>query len=131
MKGVVMALFGLFVAATTIRHAILGTVPVAEAMGAIGLLALVANLAVAALLYRYREGDAQALSVWLCTRNDCIVNLAVIAAGAGVWASGTPWPDIAIAAAIATLGLTSAARIIRRARGELRTPATAAGAAFG
>jgi len=73
------------------------------------------------LLYRYRQSDSQALSVWLCTRNDAFVNLAVIAAGAGVWASGTHWPDIAVAAVIAFLGLSSATRIIRQALGEMRS----------
>jgi Co/Zn/Cd efflux system component len=119
LKGSVMGLFGLWVAASTIHHAITATVPHAEMMGAIGLLALAANLGVAALLYRYRLADSQALSVWLCTRNDCVANLAVIIAGAGVWASGTPWPDIAVAAVIAGLGVSSAVRVIRQARGEL------------
>jgi Co/Zn/Cd efflux system component len=74
-----------------------------------------------ALLYRYRQSDSQALSVWLCTRNDALVNIAVIAAGAGVWASGTPWPDVAVAAVIACLALSSAVRIVRQALGELRS----------
>jgi Co/Zn/Cd efflux system component len=60
------------------------------------------------------------MSVWLCTRNDCIANIAVIAAGAGVWVSESPWPDIAVAATIASLGLSSAMRILRQARAELR-----------
>jgi Co/Zn/Cd efflux system component len=119
LKGGVMGLFGLWVAVSTIHHAITATVPHAEMMGAVGLLALAANLGVAALLYRYRLADSQALSVWLCTRNDCVANLAVIIAGAGVWASGTPWPDIAVAAVIAGLGVSSAVRVIRQARGEL------------
>ncbi len=120
LKGGVMGLFGLWVTAGTAAHAITATVPRAELMGAIGLLALAANLAVAGLLYRYRAADSQAMSVWLCTRNDCIANIAVIVAGAGVWASGTPWPDIAVAAVIAGLGLSSAMRVIRRACAELR-----------
>jgi Co/Zn/Cd efflux system component len=120
LKGGVMGLFGLWVAVSTIHHAITATVPHAEMMGAVGLLALAANLGVAGLLYRYRLADSQALSVWLCTRNDCVANLAVIVAGAGVWASGTPWPDIAVAAVIACLGASSAVRVIRQARGELR-----------
>jgi len=120
LKGGVMGLFGLWVAASTVSHAITATVPRAELMGAIGLLALAANLAVAGLLYRYRAADSQAMSVWLCTRNDCVANLAVMVAGAGVWASASPWPDIAVAATIAALGLSSAMRIIRQARVELR-----------
>ena len=120
LKGAVMGLFGLWVAASTISHALTATVPRAELMGAIGLLALAANLAVAGLLYRYRAADSQAMSVWLCTRNDCVANIAVIAAGAGVWVSGNPWPDIAVAAMIAGLGLSSAIRIIRQASAELR-----------
>jgi Co/Zn/Cd efflux system component len=120
LKGSVMGLFGLWVAASTVYHAITATVPRAEVMGAIGFLALVANLAVASLLYRYRSADSQAMSVWLCTRNDCIANIAVIIAGAGVWASATAWPDVAVAAIIAYLGLSSAVRVIRQARSELR-----------
>jgi len=76
-------------------------------MSTIGLLALTANLSISGLLYRHRQGDSQTMSVWLCTRNDCIVNIAVMIAGAGVWASQTPWPDIALAAIVAALGLTS------------------------
>jgi len=121
LKGGVMGLFGLWVAASTVSHAITATVPRAELMGAIGLLAFAANLVVAGLLYRYRAVDSQAMSVWLCTRNDCIANIAVMAAGAGVWVSGSPCPDIAVAATIASLGLSSAMRIIRRASAELRS----------
>lgn len=126
LKGGVMGAFGLWVAGSTIYNAIFATLPRAEIMGAIGLLALAANLTVAALLYRYRGGDSQALSVWLCTRNDALVNLAIIVAGGLVWASQTPWPDIAVAAFVATLSLSSAAQVIRRATTELglrRAPA--------
>jgi Co/Zn/Cd efflux system component len=121
VKGGVMGGFGLWVAGSTIYHAIVATVPQAEIMSAVGFAAFAANVAVAALLYRYRRGDSQALSVWLCTRNDCLVNLAIIAGGAGVWASGTPWPDIAVATVIVLLALSSAARVIRRALGEMST----------
>jgi Co/Zn/Cd efflux system component len=128
LKGAVMGLFGLWVAGSTIYHAIAATMPQAEVMGAIGLLALAANLTVAFLLYKYRTGDSQAMSVWLCTRNDCIVNIAVMMAGAGVWASGTPWPDIAVAAIVACLGISSAVRIIRQALGEIRETSALHGA---
>src|SRR4051812_2845814 len=128
LKGSVMGLFGLWVAVSTVYHAITAAVPHAEIMGAVGLLALAANLAVAGLLYRYRASDSQAMSVWLCTRNDCIANIAVMIAGAGVWASATAWPDIAVAAIIAYLGLSSAVRIIRQARSELREKPVLVGA---
>ena len=121
LKGGVMGLFGLWVAGSTIYNAVVATVPKGELMGTVGLLALAANLCVAGLLYRYRRGDSQAVSVWLCTRNDCIVNIAVIIAGAGVWASQTPWPDIAVAGMVAALGLTSAERVIGQALGEIRS----------
>jgi Co/Zn/Cd efflux system component len=121
LKGAVMGSFGVWVAASTIYHAVAATIPQAEVMGAIGFVALAANLTVAALLYRYRQSDSQALSVWLCTRNDALVNIAVIAAGAGVWASGSPWPDVAVAAVIGCLALSSAVRIVRQALGELRS----------
>jgi Co/Zn/Cd efflux system component len=116
-----MGLFGFWVAGSTIYNAIAATVPKAELMGMIGLLALAANLSVAGLLYRYRQGDSQAMSVWLCTRNDCIANLAVILAGAGVRASATAWPDIAVAAIIAYLSLSSAVRVIGQALFEMRS----------
>jgi Co/Zn/Cd efflux system component len=120
LKGSVMGLFGLWVAGSTVYNAIAATVPKAELMGTIGLLALAANLTVAGLLYRYRRGDSQAMSVWLCTRNDCLANIAVMIAGAGVWASQTAWPDIAVAAIVACLGFSSAVRVIRQALGEIR-----------
>jgi len=120
IKGGIMALFGLWVAGSIVSNALVGAMPKADVMGAIGLLALAANVLVAALLYRYRANDSQAMSVWLCTRNDCIANIGVMLAGAGVWISGAPWPDIAVAAVVAYLGLSSAARIARRAIVEMR-----------
>ena len=108
------------VAGNIITNAISGSVPEAHVMSTIGLLALVANVSVATLLYRHRASDSQAMSVWLCTRNDCIANIGVILAGAGVWISGTPWPDLSVAAVVAFLGLSSAVRIARRAIVEIR-----------
>jgi Co/Zn/Cd efflux system component len=120
VKGGIMAVFGLWVAGNIITNAISGSVPEAHVMSTIGLLALVANVSVATLLYRHRASDSQAMSVWLCTRNDCIANIGVILAGAGVWISGTPWPDLSVAAVVAFLGLSSAVRIARRAIVEIR-----------
>ena len=86
-----MGIFGVWVAGTAIQHALAGTVPEAPVMGAVGALALAANLGVAVLLYRWRDGDSNMRSVWICTRNDAIGNLAVLAAAAGVFGSGGGW----------------------------------------
>jgi Co/Zn/Cd efflux system component len=126
LKGGVMGAFGLWVAASALLNAIAGTIPQAEIMGIIGFVAFGANLLVAALLYRYRTGDSQALSVWLCTRNDCLANVAVIMAAAGVWVWRTYWPDIVVAAVIAFLGLSSAFRVIRQALEEMHSSPQAA-----
>lgn len=120
-KGLVMGGFGLWVAGNTAYHAIMPESPLPEIMSGIGLLALAANLTVAVLLFRHRRGDSNRRSVWLCTRNDAIANVAVISAGIGVWLTGSSWPDIAIAAVIASLGLSGALQVIRQARGEIRS----------
>ncbi|HIJ62129.1 MAG TPA: cation transporter [Rhodospirillaceae bacterium] len=123
IKGATMAAFGSWVVASTAWHAWFGTLPLAEVMGAVGLVALLANGTIALLLYAYREGDANLRSVWICARNDSIANIAVMLAASGVLATGTHWPDIAVAAVIATLNLTGAAQVIGRARSELRLAA--------
>jgi Co/Zn/Cd efflux system component len=97
------------------------TVPSPAVMGAIGFLALAANLGVAVLLYRHRTGDSNRRSVWLCTRNDAIGNLAVMLAASGVFASGSAWPDLAVAVVMATLALSSSYRVIEQAVGEIRS----------
>jgi len=96
-----------------------GTPPEPFTMGVIGVLALAANLWVAWLLYAYREGDANMRSVWLCTRNDAISNLAVLAAAAGVFGTGSVWPDVAVASLMASLALLSSVSVVRHARAEL------------
>jgi Co/Zn/Cd efflux system component len=123
LKGVSMTGFGLWVIGVTGYHAIAGTLPKAEVMGAVGLLALLANIGVAVLLYAFRHGDANMRAVWLCTRNDAVSNLAVLAAAAGVYVGQTGWPDLAVAALMAALALRSGATVIRASIAELR-PAT-------
>ena len=125
IKAASMAAFGLWVAYVTIGHALAGTVPSAPVMGAVGALAFAANLGVAFLLYRWREGDSNMRSVWLCTRNDAIGNLAVLAAAAGVFGSGAGWPDYLVAAIMSGLALTGAFQVARHALGELREPQAA------
>ena len=96
-------------------------VPSAFTMGVIGFLALLANLGCAALLFRFRRGDADMRSVWLCSRNDVAGNLAVLLAASGVFATGTAWPDLAVAMLMSTLYLTATAQVVRHALEELRS----------
>ncbi|MCB1884561.1 MAG: cation transporter [Geminicoccaceae bacterium] len=125
-KGVSMGVLGLWVAGSTIWHAFMATVPEAHVMGIVGVLALLANVVSALLLYRYRAGDANMRSVWICSRNDAIGNVAVLLAALGVFGTGTGWPDIVVAAVMATLALWGAAQVVRQARGELRVRPDAA-----
>lgn len=117
-KGVTMVVLGVFVLVQGVMHAVTGGVPHAEIMGATALAALIANAAVAAMLYRYRDGDSNARSVWLCSRNDVLANLAVLLAASGVFALGSRWPDLAVAAFIASLALTSGGQVVREALRE-------------
>ena len=117
-KGLSMGAFGLFVLMQAIYNAFHPEAPNPVAMGGIGTLALLANLASAAILYRYRAGDANMRSVWLCSRNDAIGNLAVVLAGGIVYATATPWPDLAVGAGMALLALTASVQIIRQALRE-------------
>ena len=119
LKGAAMSLYGVAVLAYAGWRAWLGVPPEPVTMGVVGMLALAVNFSVAAMLYRFREGDANMRSVWLCTRNDVIANLAVLIAAAGVLGTGTIWPDVAVAAMLAVLGLSSGRIVIRRARAEL------------
>ena len=119
LKGLAMSLYGLAVLAYAGWRAWLGVPPEALTMGVVGVLALAVNFGVATMLYRFREGDANMRSVWLCTRNDVIANIAVLIAAAGVFGTGTVWPDVAVAAILAVLGLTSGSAVIRHARAEL------------
>jgi Co/Zn/Cd efflux system component len=123
LKGLSMSGFGLWVIGIMVYHLLAGSLPSAAIMGSTGLLALVANLASAAILYRHRFGDSNMRSVWLCTRNDAIANVAVIAAASGVWASDTGWPDLAVGAVMAALALSSAVAVLRLASRELRLAA--------
>ena len=121
IKGVSMGLFGLWVVGSAVHNMVAQTVPSPAVMGAVGFLALAANLGVAVLLYRHRQGDSNRRSVWLCTRNDAIGNLAVMLAASGVFASGTAWPDLAVAIVMAGLALSSSYRVILQAIGEIRS----------
>jgi Co/Zn/Cd efflux system component len=117
-KGMSLAAMGLWVLGATAWQVLVLGVPQAEVMGIVGVLALAANLTSVVLLMRYRDGDANVRSVWLCSRNDAIGNVAVMLAAVGVWLSGTAWPDLIVAAGMASLFLWSALQIIRQALAE-------------
>jgi len=120
VKGLSMAAFGLFVIGKTAWSAFASVPPEPLTMGLVAVLALLANAGVALLLYAYREGDANQRSVWLCSRNDAIGNLAVMLAAAGVFGTGSVWPDLAVALAMAALAISAGVTVVRQAMDELR-----------
>jgi Co/Zn/Cd efflux system component len=123
LKGITLLALAAWVIGITTFQAWSGTLPKAEVMGVVGMLALVSNAAVAIMLFRYRTGDANMRSVWICSRNDVIGNLAVLLAAAGVFGTGTGWPDIIVAAIMAALGISGGVQIIRHAMSELHPSA--------
>jgi Co/Zn/Cd efflux system component len=124
-KGGTLIAFALYVLGSTAWHAVHGTLPRAEVMGVVGVAALIANGGVAVMLYRFRTGDANMRSVWICSRNDAIGNLAVMLAALGVFGTGTGWPDVIVAAIMGGLGLWGGWQIVHQAHCELRSERTA------
>ena len=122
-KGLTLIGLGGWVMITAVLAALGGAAPEPELMGVIGALALAANTGVAIMLYRFRTGDANMRSVWICSRNDAIGNIAVMAAALGVFGTGTAWPDLVVAAILALLGISGGIQIVRQARLELRSVA--------
>jgi len=119
IKGVGLVALGFWVIGTTVWAASHGTLPQAETMGIVGFAALLANAGVALMLYRFRDGDANMRSVWICSRNDAIGNLAVLAAALGVFGSGSGWPDFAVAGVMAALSIQGGGAIVRHALADL------------
>jgi Co/Zn/Cd efflux system component len=119
-KGSSLFLMGLWVAASTLYQVFVLGVPQAAVMGSVGFLALAVNLASVLLLVRYKDGDANVRSVWLCSRNDAIGNVAVMLAAAGVWGTASAWPDLIVAGLMAGLFLSSSVQILSQALREYR-----------
>lgn len=119
-KGLTMGAFGLFVLASAAWSFTHGKVPEPYTMGIIGMLALIANMSVVIMLYAYREGDANMQSVWLCSRNDAIGNIAVMLAALGVFGSDSAWPDLVVAVVMASLGMSAAIKVTKKASAELK-----------
>lgn len=126
-KGWTMGVFGIWVIGSAVYQALRGGLPEPVTMGAVGLAALCSNAAVAGILYAYRNGDSNMRSVWICSRNDALGNLAVLLAASGVFATKQGWPDITVAVIMGALALSGARQIIVHARQELsRHPDTLA-----
>ncbi len=120
LKGGIMAAFGLFVFGQAVYKMVFPLVPVFEAIGGFGLLALAANSLCLLLLWRHRADDINMSSVWLCSRNDIIANVSVLCAAVGVWLTSSGWPDILVGFGLAGLFLRSALFVLRGAYSELR-----------
>lgn len=118
-KGISLLLMGLWVLGSTIYSVFYNQNPEPVIMGSIGFAALTANLASVLLLVKFKDGDANVRSVWLCSRNDAIGNIMVMLAATGVWASGTGWPDLIVAGIMASLFLWGSVTIIRQALHEM------------
>lgn len=122
IKGITMVGFGFVVIGKAIYAYMQGISPEALTMGAIGVLALIANLVSAAFLYAFRAGDANMQSVWLCSRNDAIGNIAVILAAVGVWGTKSLIPDLIVALIMSILALTGGYQVIKKAMQERQQP---------
>jgi len=119
VKGITMAVFGLVVWGRAVWVVQAGITPEPLTMGAVGLLALAANVGVAVILFKFRGGDSDMRSVWLCSRNDAIGNVAVMVAALGVFGTGTAWPDLIVAAIMGTLAITAGISVVRHARSDI------------
>jgi Co/Zn/Cd efflux system component len=122
IKTATLAIMGLWVFGSTLWHVFVPGTPRPEVMGLIAFLALATNLMSVLILLKYKDGDANVRSVWLCSRNDAIGNVAVMVAALGVWGTATAWPDVIVAAILASLFLNSASKILRQALDEWRSP---------
>ncbi len=120
IKAASLALMGSYVLGATLYRVFVAGAPEPLVMGVVGFAALAVNVTAAVMLFRFRDGDANVRSVWLCSRNDAIGNVAVMLAALGVFGTGTAWPDLGVAAAMAGLFLYSSASILRQSLGELR-----------
>jgi Co/Zn/Cd efflux system component len=119
LKGLSMGILGVWIFARTIYNASENIIPLADVMGSIGFAALIANVVCAILLYKHRSGDSNMRSVWLCSRNDAIGNIAIMIAASGVFAMNSGWPDFVVASLMATLAIISSYQIIKQAVREL------------
>ncbi len=116
LKGWLMLVFGVAVLGQAAYRLSQPALPEPAIMAGVAMLALAGNAVCLWLLTQYRGDDLNMRSVWLCSRNDLIANLAVLAAAGAVWRLQSPWPDVLVGAGIATLFIHCALGILREAR---------------
>ena len=120
VKGLTMGGFGLFILMTTIYRVFYGEMPSYSEMSIVGFLALLINVSALLILLKFRDGDSNVRSVWVCSRNDAIGNVAVILAGMAVYFFQSKYPDLIVAFVLAFLALQASQEIIKRAWAELK-----------
>lgn len=120
VKGISMGVYGVLVLGVAAYNLQRGAMPDAPMMGIVGFMALAANGGVAWMLYKFRSGDANMRSVWLCSRNDAIGNVAILLAAVGVFGTGTIWPDLVVAVVMAMLGITASVQVVRQSTREMK-----------
>lgn len=120
VKGLTMGGFGLFILMTTVYRVFYGEMPSSSEMSIVGFLALLVNVSAVLILLKFRDGDSNVRSVWVCSRNDAIGNVAVILAGMAVYFFQSKYPDLIVAFVLAFLALQAAKEIIERAWTELK-----------
>jgi len=120
IKGISLLLMAIWVLGSTIYHLIVLNNPSAPIMGSVAMAALIANVISVILLMKFRDGDSNIRSVWLCSRNDAIGNVGVMIAAGLVYFSGSNWPDLIVALILSALFTNSAINIIRQALLEKR-----------
>lgn len=128
-KGAFMLVFGLGVLAEAGYKTFHPIMPGVGTMGAIGALALAANVICFALLYRHRADNLNMRSTWLCSRNDVIANVGVLVAAGATYLLVSRWPDIIVGCIIAALFLRSAFSVLRDATRALWPTSSASEAA--
>ncbi len=123
-KGGLILLGAIGVGAQVVHRLVHPTVPIFGVMGGFALAGLAANGACLYLLSRHRDEDINMASVWECSRNDLVSNLAVLIAAGAVWGTGRGWPDLVVAAGLALILGRSAMRVLRSAHRELARAAS-------
>jgi Co/Zn/Cd efflux system component len=123
LQGLVMAILGALVCLIAVRRFFLGSFPQPIVMIIIGIVALIADLAIGAIVLRQRKMLTGFAPLWRLSRADCVGNIAVVAAAIAVLATRSNIPDLVIGGVMAALFFASGWRIALTGRLDAgRTP---------